>query len=265
MRLPSHRQIRQLECVVAHHPSGFFALAAAPRQPLAVTTLPTSPRKTRVRGFRHYPSGRLSRRSRGRSMFTPGSRRCAYKTVSGRHEWLNRDPIGERGELNLYAYVRNNPINLFDPLGLYDYSAAETQQQFLGPALASATAGPIQGLLNIKHNSQGLGPYDFGWNQHKHDTFCVNGKRLTADQFGNYIAGYQGAAYDQYVTSPYPALATVYADGLYYHIMGDTKAVNDPFDTTGFPYIHMGAQGVPAPPQPQTPSYQNSPAYQYGF
>ena len=191
--------------------------------------------------------------------------------------WLTRDPIEfmERDakptsaalnlQINFYAYVKNNPINLIDPFGLYDYSAAETQQQFLGPALSSAIAGPIQGLLNIKNNSQGRGPYDFGWNQHAHDTFCVNGKKLTADQFGNYMAGYQGSAYDQYVTSPFPALATVYADGIWYHLRGDTKAVNDPFDLTGIPDIHMGAQGVPAPPQPRTPSYQNSPAYQYGF
>ena len=32
--------------------------------------------------------------------------------------WLNRDPIGERGGLNLYAYVGNSPINHFDPYGL---------------------------------------------------------------------------------------------------------------------------------------------------
>ncbi len=32
--------------------------------------------------------------------------------------WLNRDPIGERGGLNLNSYVANNPINEVDPLGL---------------------------------------------------------------------------------------------------------------------------------------------------
>ena len=32
--------------------------------------------------------------------------------------WLNRDPIGERGGLNLYGYVGNDPLDRIDPLGL---------------------------------------------------------------------------------------------------------------------------------------------------
>ena len=32
--------------------------------------------------------------------------------------WLNRDPIGERGGLNLYGYVRNSPVSGIDPFGL---------------------------------------------------------------------------------------------------------------------------------------------------
>ncbi|MDB6150627.1 MAG: hypothetical protein JWQ44_2075 [Chthoniobacter sp.] len=39
-----------------------------------------------------------------------------YLPTTGR--WLSRDPIGERGSLNLYGYVSNNSINLFDPFGL---------------------------------------------------------------------------------------------------------------------------------------------------
>ncbi|HWD92517.1 MAG TPA: RHS repeat-associated core domain-containing protein [Verrucomicrobiae bacterium] len=40
----------------------------------------------------------------------------AYDSDSGR--WLNRDPIEERGGLNLYEFVGNNPINKIDFLGL---------------------------------------------------------------------------------------------------------------------------------------------------
>ena len=32
--------------------------------------------------------------------------------------WLSRDPIGERGGSNLYAYVEGNPVQRIDPLGL---------------------------------------------------------------------------------------------------------------------------------------------------
>lgn len=40
----------------------------------------------------------------------------AYSSNLGR--WISRDPIGERGGINLYDYVSNNPIGRTDPLGL---------------------------------------------------------------------------------------------------------------------------------------------------
>jgi RHS repeat-associated protein len=47
----------------------------------------------------------------------------AYDAGLGR--WLNRDPINERGGVNLYAYVKNSPINGVDLLGLCDAQAGD--------------------------------------------------------------------------------------------------------------------------------------------
>jgi uncharacterized protein RhaS with RHS repeats len=47
-----------------------------------------------------------------------------YNTETGR--WLSRDPIGEKGGLNLYGFVNNDPVNSWDKLGLYTIHDAKS-------------------------------------------------------------------------------------------------------------------------------------------
>ena len=171
----------------------------------------------------------------------------AYNPQPGR--WLSRDPIGEAGGINLYGYVGNDPVSMVDPLGLLDrvYTETDVQNIFLGPAYDQATAGRLQGLINIWLNSEGRGPYDFSNEPgYEGDTFCVNGKPLNRWEFGNYIAGYQGAAYDLKYGDTVSALAAVYVAGASYHVRGmsvraDNPSVLDWNPVAGFPMITAGA------------------------
>ena len=66
---------------------------------------------------------------------------------------------------------------------------------------------------------------------------------MNADQFGNYMAGFEGAAYDHFyfwTTGLITAQVAVEIYGIKYHITGQTKAKNDPWDKTGRPDIRRG-------------------------
>jgi RHS repeat-associated protein len=54
--------------------------------------------------------------------------------------WLNADPIGLAGGLNLYGYVGNNPIGFVDPLGLFLGTPLSAGEWF-GSALGGAGKG----------------------------------------------------------------------------------------------------------------------------
>ncbi len=51
-----------------------------------------------------------------------------YDPVTGR--WPSRDPIGERGGVNLYAFVKNDPIVSRDYLGLRSISSPSTWPEY---------------------------------------------------------------------------------------------------------------------------------------
>ena len=70
--------------------------------------------------------------------------------------WLNRDPIGELGAINLYGFVGNNPINFVDPFGLLT-------AVFVGgpsPADAQNSSGNPFGHAAIAFTGQGI--FSFG-------------------------------------------------------------------------------------------------------
>ncbi|MCC5648130.1 RHS repeat-associated core domain-containing protein [Nostoc sp. CHAB 5824] len=46
-----------------------------------------------------------------------------YDPTTGR--FINRDPIGYEGGINLYAYTENDPVNLTDPTGFSAFSSAD--------------------------------------------------------------------------------------------------------------------------------------------
>ena len=55
--------------------------------------------------------------------------------VPGTGRWLNRDPIAERGGMNLYGYVGNRPINAYDPFGLCEPISATVGAIIVGGVL----------------------------------------------------------------------------------------------------------------------------------
>jgi len=116
-----------------------------------------------------------------------------------------------------------------------DWSASETCNHFLSPAFNSATAGPVQGLLNIAHNSKGVGDYDFSYHpEYDGDTFAVHGVKMTPAQFSNYVAGFQAAAYDAKYKTGQLAEDAAEDMAILYHFRGPY-----PF---GLPSVYRGEQ-----------------------
>jgi RHS repeat-associated protein len=115
-----------------------------------------------------------------------------YDPAVGRYS--QSDPIGLVAGPSTYGYANGRPESLIDRLGLKAYTACETNE-VLAYARRSAKSpfGPTMVFLNsmvfldykAKNSDRTL---------LERDTFIVEGNTLTAESFGNYVAGY-GATY----------------------------------------------------------------------
>jgi RHS repeat-associated protein len=84
-----------------------------------------------------------------------------YGAKDGR--WLSRDPIGEKGGVNLYGFIGNDGVNYIDFLGLWINNKWDAIKYWRSFAGGSETAGPdlIQTIIDsssFKENQSTLSP-----------------------------------------------------------------------------------------------------------
>lgn len=101
--------------------------------------------------------------------------------------WLSRDPIAENGGLNLYGYVRGNPVNATDPIGL--------DVVYLNDSTAAVKLGQPQG-----HAAFLVGGEALGWSYFSKDGYDGGNTSHffpTLDKFfeSQYAQRYDNAAY----------------------------------------------------------------------
>ncbi|MEX2580443.1 MAG: RHS repeat-associated core domain-containing protein [Verrucomicrobiales bacterium] len=96
----------------------------------------------------------------------------AYDADLGR--WLSADPLGERGGLNLYGYVGNDPVNGWDPFGLevqgyYNVGAGTLRLVDTDQGIDETFQGCTSGDPNTDHvnnpdstEEHNLGPIPYG-------------------------------------------------------------------------------------------------------
>src|SRR5690606_7223937 len=79
-----------------------------------------------------------------------------YDPVTGR--WISRDPIGERGGVNLYGFVGNNVVNRFDRLGLHelgeDQIADHSQPDCKCSITIDVAHGGVRESMSTKHANE---------------------------------------------------------------------------------------------------------------
>ncbi|MEK6589678.1 MAG: lipid II-degrading bacteriocin, partial [Nitrospinota bacterium] len=142
-----------------------------------------------------------------------------YDPMVGR--FINKDPIGFRGGINLYSYVGNNPVLFIDPYGLFSTFEA-IYHYFLGGGSAVT--------VNFAEVDIGLQPKDFPgyqtliYSMYKKDGTLTVDKKTSKD-----IGGWAG-----HVT--YRLKGVIKSNTCEWKFNGYIGAFNDPFNFDALPW-----------------------------
>ncbi|MBW0005451.1 MAG: hypothetical protein JO216_18410 [Hyphomicrobiales bacterium] len=128
--------------VLASLDSGSGALTKAGFQPFG--------KSPSTSGTFRYTGARIDAETNG----LYGFRARIYSPTLGR--FVQPDPIGTQGGVNLYAYVGNDPLNATDPTGLVQEPTEGTEGGGLIGA-ATPTVAPTAPIVSLSNNG-GLGP-----------------------------------------------------------------------------------------------------------
>jgi RHS repeat-associated protein len=113
----------------------------------------------------------------------------AYDPDLGR--WLNRDPIGENGGINLYRYVGNGPTSAIDPLGHDVIVLLASKKVWLQGHTATLIGNNDTGWYYYSRNGYDQWPWLFGPGDFSKEYFHTFEEFKKSDYAAQYDQAYQ--------------------------------------------------------------------------